>query len=165
MKSLPRWVQIVGGLAIVFAFVAIGAVIVGISWVREHVDVTDSNEAEATRAFDEIHAKFPGQLPLLELRGRTPHYVEERATRPDSTAPITTMHVLAWDDDDRRLAKVDVPFWVLRLKSGTISFSSYASGLDDAGVKLTPEEIERHGPGIVLDLTRAGEGRVLIWTE
>ena len=165
MKSIPRWVQILAGIAIVFAFLAIGAIIVGVSWMREHIDIVDSTEVEATRAFDEIHAKFPGQRPLLELRDGTPHYVEERASHETSTAPITTMHVVAWDEDERQLAKVDVPWWVLRLKSGTISFSSYASGLDDASVKLRPEDIERHGPGILLDFTKPGEGRVLIWTE
>jgi hypothetical protein len=51
------------------------------------------------------------------------------------------------------------------MKSGTISFSSYASGIDDAGVKLRPEDIERHGPGILLDFTKPREGRVLVWAE
>jgi hypothetical protein len=165
MKTIPRWVQIVGGIVIVLAFVAIGAVVVGVSWMREHVDIVDSTETDASRAFDEIHAKFPGQKPLLELRDGTPHYIEERASQQRSSATMTMMHVVAWDAGERRLAKVDVPWWVLRLKSGTISFSSYATGLDDAGVKLTPEEIERHGPGLLLDFTNPREGRVLIWTE
>ena len=165
MKTIPRWVQIVGGIAIVLAFLAIGAVVIGISWMREHVDIVDSSETEASRAFDEVHARFPGQKPLLELRDRTPHYVEERASKAGSSATLSTMHVVAWDTDERRLAKIDVPWWILRMKSGSISFSSYSTGLDDAGVKLTPEEIERHGPGLLLDFTMPGEGRVLIWTE
>jgi hypothetical protein len=165
MKSIPRWVQIVGGIAIVLAFLAVGAVIVGISWMREHVDVVDSNETDASRAFDEVHARFPGQRPLLELRDGTPHYVEGRAAQENSTQTLTTMHVVAWDSDERRLARVDIPWWVVRMKSGTISFSSYAAGLDDAGVKLRPEDIERHGPGILLDFAKRREGRVLVWAE
>lgn len=163
--KIPRWVQIIGGIAIVLAFLAIGAVIAGVAWFREHIDVTDSTEISATQAFDDIHAKFPGQSPLLELRDGTPHYVAERASQESTDKTLTTMHVLAWDSDDRKLAKVDVPWWILRLKSGTISFSSYTTGLDDAGVKLRPEDIERHGPGIVLDFTKPGEGRVLVWLE
>ncbi len=164
MKSIPRWVQIVGGIAIVLVFLAVGAVIVGVSWVREHIDIVDSTDADAVRAFDEVHAKFPGQLPLLELRDKVPHYVEERATE-SANGTITTLHVVAWDSDERRLARVDIPWWVLRMKSGSISFGSYASGLDDAGVKLRPEEIERHGPGIILDFAKPREGRVLVWAE
>ena len=63
------------------------------------------------------------------------------------------------------MVRVDVPFWLLRLKSGPISFSSYADGFDDRRVKLSVEDIERRGPGIVLDLVEANEGRVLIWAE
>ena len=60
---------------------------------------------------------------------------------------------------------VDVPFWLLRLKSGPIAFSSYANGFDDRGVKLSVADIERRGPGIVLDVSEPNEGRVLIWAE
>jgi len=91
--------------------------------------------------------------------------LEERANAPASNTGITTLHVIAWDSDERRLAKFDIPWWMLRLKSGTISFGSYASGLDDAGVKLSPRDIERHGPGILLDFTERREGRVLVWAE
>lgn len=163
--KIPRWVQILGGIAIVLAFLSIGAVVAGVAWFREHVDVTNSTQAAATRAFDDIHAMFPGQAPLLELRDGAPHYVAERASKENSAEKLTTMHVVAWDSDDGKLAKVDVPWWILRLKSGTISFSSYASGFDDADVKLRPEDIERHGPGILLDFTKPGEGRLLIWIE
>ena len=61
--------------------------------------------------------------------------------------------------------RVDVPFWLLRLKSGPIAFSSYASGFDDRRVRLRVEDIERRGPGIVLDVAEPNEGRVLIWAE
>ena len=165
MKSIPRWAQILIGVAIVMVFLAIGAVIVGVSWVREHVDIATSSETDAVRAFDDIHAKFPGQQPLLELRNGRPHYIEDRASQDAPRSALTTMHVLAWDADEEHLAKVDVPWWLLRWKSGTISFGSYASGIDDAGVKLRPEDIERHGRGILLDFTQPREGRVLVWVE
>ena len=61
--------------------------------------------------------------------------------------------------------RVDVPFWLLRLKSGPIAFSSHASGFDDERVRLRVEDIERRGSGIVLDISEPREGRVLIWAE
>ena len=50
--------------------------------------------------------------------------------------------------DSRAAALVEfaLPFWLLRLTSGPILFSSYASGFDDAGVSIRPEDIERPGP-------------------
>jgi hypothetical protein len=32
-------------------------------------------------------------------------------------------------------------------------------------VRLRAEDIERHGPGILLDFTQRREGRVLVWIE
>ena len=58
-----------------------------------------------------------------------------------------------------------LPFWVLRLKSGPIRISAYQQGWDDRGVSFRIEDIERHGPGIIVDASEPGEGRVLIWAE
>ncbi|PHY08817.1 MAG: hypothetical protein CK533_13255 [Acidobacterium sp.] len=57
--------------------------------------------------------------------------------------------------------------WRRSLLSGQrpFAFSSYANGFDDRQVKLRVEDIERRGPGIVLDLQQPREGRVLIWAE
>jgi hypothetical protein len=32
-------------------------------------------------------------------------------------------------------------------------------------VSFRVEDIEKHGPGIIADVTRAGEGRVILWAE
>jgi hypothetical protein len=73
--------------------------------------------------------------------------------------------VLVWDPRENRLVSVAIPFWLLRLKSGPIEFSAYASGWDDDRVDLRPEEIERYGPGIILDTTSPKGERVLLWAE
>jgi len=37
---------------------------------------------------------------------------------------------------------------------------------DETGGKVTLEDLERHGPGLVLDVRRArGSQQVLLWTE
>jgi hypothetical protein len=159
------WVNIAAGVAILLVFVGIGAVVVSVAWFREHLEVSDTTEPDAARAFDEIHAKFPGKKPLLEWRDGAPSYVEDRATDSGWSGQLTTLHVLAFSSDNEKLTRLEVPFWLLRMKSGTFRFGNYASGLDDGGVNLRPEEIDRHGPGIVLDFTRDNKGRVLVWAE
>jgi hypothetical protein len=37
--------------------------------------------------------------------------------------------------------------------------------MDDEGVDLRPEDIEKFGPGIVLDTTSPSGERVLVWTQ
>jgi hypothetical protein len=72
---------------------------------------------------------------------------------------------MVWDDDDERLMSFSMPFWLLRMKSTPIEFSSYASGMDDGGVDLRPEDIEKYGPGIILDTTSRQGERVLLWAQ
>ena len=91
-----------------------------------------------------------------------------RSNPPADTAPrtaLTTLHVLAWDAREGRLARFEIPFWLLRLKATPIRFGTYASGLDELKISLTAAEIERYGPGIIMDIEREGRDRALLWVE
>ena len=164
MTKKRGWLPILVGVAILLAFLAIGAVIVGVSWMREHLEVASSSEASAAGAFDEIRGRFPGRAPLIEMRdGRPAARVESPAGSP--AASLNALHLLAWNPRDQRLARFEMPFWLLRLKSTPIQFGTYVSGLDETGVRLRPEDIERYGPGVILDMTLGGGERVLVWAD
>ena len=75
------------------------------------------------------------------------------------------MHLLAWDEDDEQLVRMSIPFWLLRLKSGPIRISASSAGLVDRGLDFRVEDVERYGPGLLLDLPDQRDGRVLIWAE
>jgi hypothetical protein len=162
-KPKRRWIPIVIGIVLFMFIVGLGGIIFSVAWFRQHFNVSEANQAAATQEFDAILAKFPGQRPLLEMRNGEPAFVEERRNEPRSNVQLTTLHMMAWDNDDDELVKFSLPFWLLRMKSGPIGFSSYASGFDR--VSLRPEDIERHGPGLVMDFTMNREGRVLVWAE
>jgi hypothetical protein len=156
MANRRRWVIIAFGVAIVLVFVGIGAIIAVTAWVQQNLEVTPRSAAEAEHEFALVRERFGERQPLLEMVDGRPAFTGEHAA---------ALHVLAWDGDDQRLARIGVPFWFLRLKSGPIRFSAYASGFDDRGVALRPEDIDRYGPGIVLDATIPEGGRVLLWAE
>jgi hypothetical protein len=166
MSTKRKWIPIAIGVIVLLFFIAVGAVIVTVSYARDHLQVSPTSEADAMRAFDEMHAKFPGPA-LIEIKDGEPEPVADRTNAPASKAELTTLHVLAWDPDEEHLVRVDIPFWLLRLKSGPINFSSYAAGFRTDRVRLTVEDIERHGPGIVVDVTdtRHNRGRALVWAE
>ena len=91
-----------------------------------------------------------------------------RSNPPPPDAPriaLSTLHVLAWDAGDARLARFEIPFWFLRLKEGPIRFGNYASGLDELKITLTVAEMERYGPGILMDISRTGRDRALLWAD
>lgn len=161
-----RWVPVVAGVGILLAFLAIGAVIAIVTVVRETLEVQTVGETEAVAEFEKIKSRFPGRAPLLQIthEGR-PRYTGEHQRVPQHAGPIETLHLLAWDPDERKLAAFSLPFWLLRLKPGPIRLSAYASGLDDDSVDLRPEEVEQYGPGILLDHTTPSGERVLFWAQ
>jgi hypothetical protein len=159
-----RWVLIAFGVAILIVFIGIGAIIGVTAWFQQNLQVDTRTAGDAEQEFAAVRREFAGRLPLLEMRDGRPQYTAEHDKAAAASAPLETLHVLAWDPEHERLARFSVPFWLLRLKSQPFRFGAYASGLDDR-VDLRPADIERYGSGIILDTeTRSGE-RVLLWTQ
>ncbi len=164
-KPKRTWIWIVVGIFVFLCVLAIGGVIFTASWLGSHVEIVEAPAPDAAKSFDEVRTKFPDQRPLIEFHDSGRGTITTNPATTASSTRLTTLHIMAFDDDEGKLVRVDVPFWLLRLKSGPIAFSSWASGFDDERARLRVEDIERRGPGIVIDLTQAGEGRVLIWAE
>lgn len=164
--KIPRWAQVVIGIGILVVFLGIAAVIAITAWVQQNVNVSESTDRDAQVEFDKVRQQFAGRPVLLELKEGVPRYAA--GTRPAESAnprQLSSLNVLAWDPRDEELARFALPFWLLRMKSEPIRLGAYASGMDDEGVDLRPEDIERFGPGIVLDTTTPTGERVLVWTQ
>lgn len=165
-KKKRTWLWILAGAFVLFVFVAIGGLIFAISFFRENMQVTrDVAESTATREFDAVLAKYPGQKPLIQLVDDRPQLVADRASQSPSTQSLTMLHVLAFDSSSEEMVRFSLPFWLLRMKSGPIRLSAYQQGWDDRGVSFNVTDIEKAGPGIIIDATERREGRVLIWAE
>jgi hypothetical protein len=165
VKKKRTWLWVVLGVFLFVVIAGAGGLFFAITFFRQAMTVTDTSASEADSQFDSVRARFAGQQPLIQMVDGRPQLVAERATQPAAAAALTTMHVMAWDDDDGKLVTFSIPFWLLRLKSGPIQLSAYSQGWDDGGVSFRIEDIEKHGPGLLLDTSRPNEGRVLIWAE
>lgn len=167
MSRKRNWLLILFGVGVLLVFIAIGVVIAATAWVRQNVQVTDTTAASAMAEFDTVRQQFAGRPAILELRHGRPAYTGKREKLRDgaATTPLQALHILVWDPERDRLVSFSVPFWLLRLKSGSIEFSSYASGMDDEGVDIRPDDIKQYGPGIILDATTPEGERVLLWTR
>ena len=164
-KKKRNWLAIVLGVLVLLGTLTVGCVVITVSWFRQNLDVTQTAEEDAMKQFEEVRNRFPGQQPLIQLVDGEPRFTPERATQGASTAGLTTLHVIAFDRDEGNLVKVSVPFWLVRMQSRPIRLSSYQEGWDDRGVSFRIEDIEKHGPGIIVDATQPGEGRVILWAE
>jgi hypothetical protein len=161
-----KWLAIILGVVLMFGVLAVGCVVVAVSFFRQNMEFTENiTESTAKNEFDAVYTRFPGQQPLIQLVDGRPQYVAERAGKGGAQQSLTTLHVVAFDNEEGKMVNVAVPFWLLRMKSGPIRISAYQQGWDDRGVSFRVEDIEKHGPGIIIDVTEPGEGRVVIWAE
>jgi hypothetical protein len=164
-KKKYTWVWVVLGVFVLLGMLFIGGIVGTVVYFRDRIDITENVSASsAGTEFDAVYAKFPGQQPLIQLVDGHPQLVAERATQSAENRSLSTLYVLAFDDDDGAIARISIPWWLLRLKSGPIRLSAYQQGWDDRGVSFRVEDIEKHGPGIIVDVKR-NEGRMLMWAE
>jgi hypothetical protein len=164
-KKRRTWLWVGGGVLLFLGVVAVGGIMLAVSLFRNNMTVNESTEPDAMQQFDAVRSRYPGQQPLIQLVDGRPEYVAERASRSASDTALTTVHVMAYDRDEGKVVTFSLPFWLLRMKSGPIRISAYQQGWDDRGVSFRIEDIEKHGPGIIVDATDRDEGRVLVWAE
>jgi hypothetical protein len=159
---MRTWVKvsIVGASLLVLAFVALAGT--GAFFVLRHLNVGTATEAAATKDFDAIRARFGARPPLIEVtdvRGRD--FKINRPQQPDGRA-IKTLHVLTWTQNDGHVFRTEVPVWLMRFSS--INILSQLGVAPDR-FRLTVQDLERYGPGIIVDFRRPEENRVLLWVE
>ena len=163
-----KWIWIAVGL-LAAALLACGGLVGTVAYFSlRHLNVQRVSAESADREFEQVRARFPGKNPLIEIdednweRPRIQQPPEAGAAR----TPLQTMHIMAWNERDAKLVKMDLPFWILRLNTRR---NSYVFSTNDFGdlerLNLNSEDLERYGPGLLLDHRDRRGVRVLVWTE
>ena len=163
-----KWIWIAVGL-LAAALLACGGLVGTVAYFSlRHLNVQRVSAESADREFEQVRARFPGKNPLIEIdednweRPRIQQPPEAGAAR----APLQTMHIMAWNERDAKLVKMDLPFWILRLNTRR---NSYVFSTNDFGdlerLNLNSEDLERYGPGLLLDHRDRRGVRVLVWTD
>jgi hypothetical protein len=159
---MRTWVKItLAGVAlVVLGLFALGAT--GAYFALRHLDRRSSTEADTLREVEAIRARFGARPPLVELApGRMGDIRINRLQTADAR-PVTTIHVIAWKSADREMVRMEMPLWLMRFSAVNL-FSQI--GVGPERLRLTVQDIERYGPGIVLDYGRPEADRVLLWVE
>ena len=163
-STRKTWIAILIASLLIIFIICVALVAGGALFIHRHINsqITSAESAEAE--FATTRARFSGQQPLIEMRRG-----DEPVTHRDESAPrrdVQALHVLAYDDRAHKIVHVDVPGWLLRLTSahGSIRLANLDM-FDDDRDRLTLEDLERHGPGLVLDTKQPNGTQVIIWTE
>jgi hypothetical protein len=160
-----NWLAIVLGALLLFGMLGVGCIVVAVSFFRQNLDVTATNEQTAMQQMDAVRSKFPGQQPLIQFVDGEPKVMAGAAAEGAAPSSLSTLHVMAYDVDEGNLVNFSLPFWLVRMKSGPFRISAYQQGWDDRGISFRVEDLEKRGPGIIVDLTQGGGGRVVVWAE
>jgi len=167
MAKKTSWALIILGIGAFVLIVGVGLVgVVGyVIYQQFAFQAKSSTEMSADEEFAQIVAKFEGQKPYLIIKDGEPVVSEEPAAAPRK--PVEALHVIVWDPDERKVVKLNIPFWLLRMTKGQpIKISSHDDpGADPVRLKITAEDLERRGPGLVLDYREASGQRVLVWAQ
>jgi hypothetical protein len=165
-KKTPWAVIIIGSAAFVLV-VVVGLVAVAgyVIYQQFAFKATVANERTAELEFTQIVARFEGQKPYVIIRDGEPVVSEQKG--PVSGTPVEAIHILVWNPDDQKLIRLNMPFWLLRMaKSRPIKLSSTPdSNGEPMRLKITAEDLERRGPGLILDHKEATGERVLVWAQ
>ena len=164
--KVKTWVWVVLAIIVVGVLGVIAMAGIGLYFFSRHIDSRAASPAVAAHDFEQVTVRFTGQKPLIELdeRGR---YLRSHTDRepPPNAKSADELHVMAFDPDDGRIVRVNIPFWLLRMKmrGTTIDFNGNRMDLED--LKLTVEDLERYGPTLIVDHRSTSGERVLVWSQ
>jgi hypothetical protein len=167
-NNRKTWVSVLIAAVIIVGVLAAAAIGGTAFFIYRHVHTQITPSENAEQQFADARARFSGQQPLVEIR-KDDEAVLHREVIPASmpAAKLETLRVLAYDTHGGKLIRVSIPFWLLRLApSRHVSFI-HDTGIDfnSDRVQLTLDDLERRGPGLVLDQADRRGSQVLVWTE
>jgi len=170
MAKKPSWGLIILGSAVFIVVVGVGLVVVAgfVIYKQFAFQATTTTSMSASDEFSRVAAEFEGQKPLLEIRDGDPVLSKERPKATRAAAPIEALHIMVWKADEKKLLRLNIPFWLLRMTNGKpIRIGGHRGDIDDEPVHLniTAEDLQGYGPGLVLDHKESGGDRVLVWAR
>lgn len=164
--STRKWVPIVVGIVIFVVLVGAG-LIAGLAYmVSKQVNVQNLSEGRGEEEFNRLAARFAGQTPFIELPAdredddmKVHHELETH-----ETGSIKSLRVAAWKPDEGKLVQVALPFWTLRL-GGNRPIELHTGAGGAMVLSVTPDQVDKRGPGLILTRKESDGTRLLIWTE
>jgi len=162
--SVARIVALAAGV------VALAALMVLVGFVVRHRDATPVTVTAAQAEFDRLRARFAGQTALVDMQARS----IRSPAMAGSARPLRAFHTVIFDRrGGDRLVEVSVPYWLGRTYArheGSYAWLGELTFLDDTEFDAEPlrvsiDEIERHGPGLLVDYRHPGGGRFVSWVE
>jgi hypothetical protein len=156
--NLSRFLTILG-LGALFGFTVFGAMV----WRVTQVERVSPDAA--LERFEAARDSLGVLRPMLKIvDGELRRIADDDTTAVDVSSP-KTLYVMAYRGPREGLVQVSIPLWFLRLKAPAVDFVLRDTGWSLRELGLSPADLERAGPALVIDETRTNGDRVLVWTH
>ena len=143
---------------------AVGGFIIFGGLVWRAVTIEDAAPGKVSAVFAAARTALRTRTPLVDIDEQG--HVTRRESVPDRTPqPISRVKAMAYQPRVGRIVRADVPFWFLKLKGPAARLALRDTGVDLERLGITPADLERYGPGIVVDQLSSSGARLLVWTE
>lgn len=159
---MRMWVKATIGVAAVAVACMVALAGTAGYFVLRSLEKQSAPEAAAVREIDAIRTRFGPRPPLLEIID--PRTMDVRINRLASSdgARVTTFHIVNWKAEDGEIVRTEVPVWLMRFSTFNVLSQL---GVTPSKIRLTVQDVERYGPGIVIDYNQPGAARVLVWAD
>jgi len=160
--------------------VALGAIIavlmtvgIGLRFFLRHRDSTSASTQLAEAEFSQLRARFSDQQPLLDMNRREPVVVPGTGTAHTVTS-LRSFHTVVFDTrGGQRIVRITVPYWFARRyagRKGEFRWLGQLTFLDDTefdpeAIRLSLDQLERRGPGLVAYYQHPTGGQFISWVE
>ena len=169
MKRATRSIVLSVGLgAVVAVLTTVGT---GLWFCQSHRTSEPASTQVAGAEFSQLRARFADERPLLDMNRRDPHAGQGMSRTARS---LRSFHTIVFDTrGGRRLVRITVPFWFARRfadGNGEFRWLGQLTFLDDTEfdpepIRLSLDQLERRGPGLVAYYQHASGGQFISWVE
>jgi hypothetical protein len=158
--------------------VAIGAVIIvltaigmGLWFFVSHHQSSLVSKQLAEAEFSQLRSRFSTQQPLIDMSIRQP---VDMSTIRQSVLPLHAFHTVIFDTrGSQRMVHITVPYWFARLfanRDGEFQWLGQLTFLDDTefdgeAIRLSLDQLEQRGPGLIIDYQHLSGGQFISWVE
>lgn len=170
MTKKRSWGLIILGI-VLFLLVAGAGLVVTVGYLLyRQFDMETVSTSSPDEEFEAVMARFEGREPFIEINREGPPTVHRESQQAQST-PLSKIHVLVWEPREDRLVRFSMPFWLVRLTGGKGITVGDQHGDEDGfvfgnvRVNVTAADLEKFGPGLIVNHRDPDGERVLVWTE
>jgi hypothetical protein len=169
MKRATR--SIVLSVAFIVVIAILAAVGTGLWFFLSHRESTSASAQLADAEFSQLRVRFSHQQPLVDMNRREPL---DAPVVSRAIVPLRSFHTVIFDTrGGPRIVRITVPYWFARRFAGRdreFRWLGQLTFLDDTefdpeAIRLSLDQLEQRGPGLVAYRQHPSGGQFISWVE